>query len=109
MAQKARCFVFLGYLVHPVIWRSKRPESHPIDTKGIARALLDVIVSGDHRPGLEPPHALRKTAFLSHLNIKTIIVPRQARDKHKETQKKMPFVAPSRGRPAARNRRSNYR
>jgi hypothetical protein len=88
MAQKARCFVFLGYLVHPVIWRSKRPESHPIDTKGIARALLDVIVSGDHRPGLEPPHALRKTAFLSHLNIKTIIVPRQARDKHKENSKK---------------------
>jgi hypothetical protein len=39
---------------------------------------------------------LRKTAFLSHFYIKTIILPRQARDKHREsTQKKMPFFAPA--------------
>ena len=31
---------------------------------------------------------LRKTAFLSHLYIKTIILPRQARDKHRENSKK---------------------
>jgi hypothetical protein len=31
---------------------------------------------------------LRKTAFLSHLCIKTIILPRQARDKHRENSKK---------------------
>jgi hypothetical protein len=35
---------------------------------------------------------LRKTAFLSHLYIKTIILPRQARDKHREnTQKRCRF------------------
>ena len=38
---------------------------------------------------------LRKTVFLRHLDIKTIILPRQARDKHRKTQKKMPFFAPS--------------
>ena len=32
-----------------------------------------------------------ETAFLSHLYIKTIILPRQARDKHREIQKRMPF------------------
>jgi hypothetical protein len=32
--------------------------------------------------------ALRKTAFLSHLYVKTIILPRQARDKHRENSKK---------------------
>jgi hypothetical protein len=31
--------------------------------------------------------SLRKTAFLSHLYTKTIILPRQARDKHRETSK----------------------
>ena len=36
--------------------------------------------------------ALRKTAFLSHLYVKTIILPRQARDKHRETQKAHPFL-----------------
>jgi hypothetical protein len=37
-----------------------------------------------------------KTAFLRHLHIKTNILPRQARDKHRENSKKMPFsqVAP---------------
>jgi hypothetical protein len=37
-----------------------------------------------------------KTATLSHLYIETIILPRQARDKHREsTQKKMAFFAPA--------------
>ena len=31
---------------------------------------------------------LRKTAFLSNLYIKTIILPRQARDKHRENSNK---------------------
>jgi hypothetical protein len=35
--------------------------------------------------------ACEKTAFLSHLYIKTNILPRQARDKHRENSKKMPF------------------
>jgi hypothetical protein len=44
---------------------------------------------------LERRETLRKTAFLSHFYIKTIILPRQARDKHGEiTPKKMPFFAP---------------
>jgi hypothetical protein len=47
------------------------------------------------RSARETRRSLRKTAFLSHLYIKTIILPRQARDKHREsTQKKMPFFAP---------------
>jgi hypothetical protein len=37
----------------------------------------------------------QETAFLSHLYIKTIILPRQARDKHRQNSKKdAPFFAP---------------
>jgi hypothetical protein len=36
-------------------------------------------------------HAGEKTVFLSHLCIKTMILPRQARDKHKGKLKKSPF------------------
>jgi hypothetical protein len=36
-------------------------------------------------------HACEKTAFLSHLYYKTTILPRQARDEHKENSKTMPF------------------
>jgi hypothetical protein len=34
------------------------------------------------------PNAGEKTALFSHLYIKTIILPRQARDKHRETTQK---------------------
>jgi hypothetical protein len=34
---------------------------------------------------------VRKRHFLSHLYIKCIILPRQARDKHRENSKKVPF------------------
>jgi hypothetical protein len=44
-------------------------------------------ILGDDRAA-EPQVLLRKTAFLSHLYIKTIILPRQARDKHRENSKK---------------------
>jgi len=44
---------------------------------------------------LLPAGLRRKQPCLSHLYIKTIILPRQARDKHREsTQKKIPFFAP---------------
>eukprot|EP01046_Picozoa_sp_COSAG06_P012088 COSAG06_NODE_698_length_12975_cov_108.592575_8_plen_118_part_00 len=35
----------------------------------------------------------KKTGFLSHLYIKVMILPRQARDKHRENSKKARFVA----------------
>jgi hypothetical protein len=35
----------------------------------------------------------RKRHFLSHLYIKCIILPRQARDKHRENSKKCRFLA----------------
>ena len=34
---------------------------------------------------------VRKRHFLSHLYIKCIILPRQARDEHRENSKKVPF------------------
>ena len=34
----------------------------------------------------------KKTVFLSHLYIKMLILPRQARDKHKENSKKDAFL-----------------
>jgi hypothetical protein len=37
-------------------------------------------------------HGVKKRSFLRHLYIKTIISPRQARDKHRENSKKRPFV-----------------
>jgi hypothetical protein len=36
---------------------------------------------------------VRKTYFLRHLYIKTIILPRQARDKHRETTQKRTFFS----------------
>jgi len=38
-------------------------------------------------------HRCGKRHFLSHLYIKCIILPRQARDKHRENSKKVPFSA----------------
>ena len=35
---------------------------------------------------------VRKRVFLSHLHIKMLILPRQARDKHKENSKKDAFL-----------------
>jgi hypothetical protein len=45
----------------------------------------------------------RNRHFLSHLYIKCIILPRQARDKHRENSKKVPFslAGPSRWHAAA--------
>ena len=48
---------------------------------------------------LRPHRSLRRTAFLSHLYIKTNILPRQARDKHRENSKNDRFVAGARNRP----------
>ena len=36
----------------------------------------------------QAPESCEKTAFLSHVYIKTIILPRQARDKHRENSEK---------------------
>jgi hypothetical protein len=38
-----------------------------------------------------PMNMCEKTAFLGHLYIKCIILPRQAWDKHRENSKTMPF------------------
>ena len=40
---------------------------------------------------MQPAPAVRKRHFLSHLYIKCIILPRQARDEHRENSKKVPF------------------
>jgi hypothetical protein len=41
--------------------------------------------------------AVRKTPLLSHLYTKTIILPRQARDKHRQVEKKPAFFTGGRG------------
>ena len=49
------------------------------------------VLANHHRLDLAPQSPrrdLRKTAFLRHLYIKTIILPRQAQDKHRENSKK---------------------
>ena len=56
------------------------------DLKTGAHAPLIARVSNDATDMINS--CLRKTAFLSHLYIKTIILPRQARDKHRENSKK---------------------
>jgi hypothetical protein len=40
---------------------------------------------------LRPPHG-EKTGFSSHLTIKAIFLPRQARDKHRESTQKKPVL-----------------
>jgi hypothetical protein len=82
-----RLFVSLFALGLPgLAWAASQPDHFLIENA------VD-IMRGTYRFSIILP-ALRKTAFLSHLHIKTIILPRQARDKHRETQKKMPFPAP---------------
>ena len=82
--QKRRPFSFLPAVV--------------LDSRGGGRHVLP---RADAEPPLDLKLAaltltlLRKTAFLSHLFIKTIILPRQARDKHRENSKKMAFFAPA--------------
>ena len=58
---------------------------------------------GDGEHAGDGEGGLRKTAFWSHLYVKTIILPRQARDKHREISKK-DAVFRTCGRPAARGR-----
>eukprot|EP01046_Picozoa_sp_COSAG06_P034388 COSAG06_NODE_3597_length_5138_cov_4.401865_2_plen_227_part_00 len=55
-------------------------EKHPI--------VLSAVCSLTVADGNKVRRRLRKTAFLSHLYIKCIILPRQARDKHRENSKK---------------------
>ena len=42
-------------------------------------------------PTAAATHLVRKRHFLSHLYIKINILPRQARDNHRENSKKVPF------------------
>ena len=63
----------------------------------LVRNLGRVFIDTFQAEPLKHIHLLRKTAFLSHLYIKTIVLPRQARAKHRETLKKRwrfshPFV-----------------
>jgi hypothetical protein len=63
-------------------------------TAAAATAAAATATAGFERGSYGAPPAikmLRKTAFLSHLYIKTNILPRQARDKHRENSKTMPF------------------
>eukprot|EP01046_Picozoa_sp_COSAG06_P072067 COSAG06_NODE_20913_length_776_cov_2.901034_1_plen_115_part_00 len=60
----------------------------------MAFSYLDALLQASVLPvkphRIEEEKLLRKTAFLRHLYLKTIILPRQARDKHREsTPKKM--------------------
>ena len=77
-------------------WQLRSERSHGRDGRWV-----DPLAILQHQVLIGPCHAvhaknLRKTAFLSHLYLKTNILPRQARDKHREsTQKKMPFFAPA--------------
>jgi hypothetical protein len=51
--------------------------------------LVDALKSVSSRAGAD--ETVRKTYFSRHLYIKTIILPRQARDKHRENSKKGRF------------------
>ena len=50
----------------------------------LVRNLGRVFIDTFQAEPLKHIHLLRKTAFLSHLYIKTIVLPRQARDKHRK-------------------------
>jgi hypothetical protein len=51
----------------------------------------DVLTEAIEWTGAVRARLCEKTAFLGHLYIKCIILPRQARDKHRENSKTMPF------------------
>ena len=70
-------------------------------TRGFALSVLSLCVSraclGEKMAVLASNGIAKRDAFssfLRHLYIKTIILPRQARDKHREDSKKMPFSLP---------------
>jgi hypothetical protein len=64
-----------------------------------AQAFLDNDVNGELAAmlGAEELQEVRKRLFLRHLYMKCIILPRQARDKHRENSKKGRFLAGSGG------------
>ena len=67
----------------------------------VEQQLLVHVVTSQRNSRSLRRYTLRKTAFLSHLYIKTIILPRQARDKHRENSKKCRFPYRGRGQVAA--------
>jgi hypothetical protein len=69
---------------HPIALLPPPPSTHlclPVLHGGAAERIIQL----DRLVGR---HALQKTAFLSHSYLKTIILPRQARDKHRESTQK---------------------
>jgi hypothetical protein len=58
------------------------------------RSYIEVSATGEaDAAGVAKQITGEKTGFLSHLYIKVVILPRQARDKHRESSKKARFVA----------------
>jgi hypothetical protein len=62
-------------------------HGRPVTFGGAAGDQL--LLGGDGVPGVDA--LVSKNGLLSHLYLKTNILPRQARDKHRETSKKGPF------------------
>jgi hypothetical protein len=103
----------------------KKYKTHRFTKTGSGHTQENLPKEGDHRcflavarDGTPAPnrYPARKRHFLSHLYIKCIILPRQARDKHRENSKKVPFsqvaairerpvVAAAKGRPERDRRR----
>eukprot|EP01046_Picozoa_sp_COSAG06_P037866 COSAG06_NODE_4316_length_4368_cov_30.639026_4_plen_263_part_00 len=88
--------------MHPPFTQAAAVLRSPSALMLTARSLLLVRAIAAHPPALRSPAdqdrsahghpaAVRKRHFLRHLYIKINILPRQARDKHRENSKKVPF------------------
>ena len=62
----------------------------PMDSTAAVRAALATNKSKIVIPHMSGPYAYAKTVLLRHFMLKTIILPRQARDEHRENSKKIP-------------------
>jgi len=92
--------LWLRPLVHLTI--SDTNKALLVQSKGLIPLLLDaVFLDEEHaRKGapdsMKAPIQVRKRHFLRHLYLKCIILPRQARDKHRENSKKKSVSSPGR-------------
>ena len=91
------CFFFLlSSFISLCLFRACLGKSSSLFMRKKTQSKRAVFFFRSQDRGQDRRRRVRKRHFFRHLYIKCIILPRQARDKHRETLKKWPFSAGSR-------------
>jgi hypothetical protein len=83
-AFRPQCVCELGCGLHSYLMQEKKTDSRVFQPK--------LRVHESRNAAYLDCNQVRKRHFFRHLYIKCIILPRQARDKHRENSKKVPFL-----------------